>query len=498
MIGDQDERDRLSADVGAGEADGAGVVPAERAAEPAVLFSPVGAVVAPEIQDLIAQRRYREVRTALADLPAADIAEVIDELEPESVAVAFRLLPRDVAGDVFADLDNARQEALIEKLGAQRARTAIEALEPDDRARLLDELPTEVATRLMASLSPQSRRETLAILGYPAESVGRLMTPNYVRVRPDWTVARALDHVRRWGRTAETIDWIYVIDEKQRLIGDFQVSDLLFAEPDRSVREIMVERTVALECTADREDAVVLFAKYDRFALPVVDSRGTLLGIVTADDVADVAEYEATEDIHKLGGMGALAQPYLQTALAGMLRKRGPWLAILFLGQSMTVFILSGFENRLAQAVVLTLFIPLIIACGGNSGTQTASLIIRALALREIEPADWLRILRRELATGILLGCGLGAVGLLCVAAWSRLGIIETPHVGALTLAVTLAILGVVTWGTLLGATLPLLLQRLGLDPATSSSPMIATLMDASGMIIYFSIAVIVLHGTLL
>jgi magnesium transporter len=448
-----------------------------------------------QVQALLSERRFWDVRATLRDVAPADVADTLSLLEPEEAALAFRLLPRDHAGDAFSELEPDRQEHLIEELGAG-AQPIVEAMDPDDRAALLDELPPKVARRLIAALKPADRRETQAILGYPPESVGRLMTPDYVRVKPDWTIGRALQQIREYGSDAETIWYVYVTDSAGRLIDDIRIRRILLADPDDTVESVMDHRFEALSAYDDREEAVRQIARYDRFALPVVDSQGVLVGIVTADDVADVAEEEATEDIQKLAGMEALEGAYMQARVHDMVKKRGPWLLLLFLGQMLTVAVLGHFELQLAA--VLALFIPMIISTGGNTGGQAATLLIRALALQELRPGDWLRVVRRELLVGIALGLGLGLFGFLAVLFWYSLGVATTDHPVPVALSVGLAILGIVLWAVLLGAMLPLVLQKAGLDPATVSSPMVATLMDVSGLLIYMAVAVALLRGTVL
>lgn len=447
------------------------------------------------IQELLQERQFWDVRGALRDVAPADVADTLSLLEPEQGALAFRLLPREQAGDAFAELEPDRQEQLIEELGAT-APPIVEAMDPDDRAALIDELPSRVARRLLAALKPADRRETQTILGYPPESVGRLMTPDYVRVKPDWTLGRVLKQIRRFGSDAETISNVYVTDPSGRLIDDIRIRKVILADLDDTVESIMDNRFEALSAFDDREEAVRQIGRYDRFALPVVDSKGILVGIVTADDVADVAEEEATEDIQKLAGMEALEEPYMRAPFLDMLKKRGGWLMLLFLGQLLTVAVLGHFEGQLTK--VLVLFIPVIIASGGNTGTQTASLLIRALALQELSPGDWMRVMRREILAGASLGLALGVFGFLGVLFWYAVGVATTPHPVLVAVSVGLAILGIVLWAVLLGAMLPLLLQKLGFDPATVSSPMVATLMDVSGLIIYMAVAVVILRGTVL
>jgi magnesium transporter len=456
-------------------------------------MNPTAELLMPEILELVRGGRFRDLRDSLEDLPAADVADTLDLLEPADAAVVFRILPREQAGEVFSHLDHDRQEELIEALGT-RAHRVVEAMEPDDRAALLDELPSEVATRLIAQLSPEDRRITREILGYPPESVGRLMTPDYIRVRPEWTVGKVIEHIRKYGQDAETIHWIYVVDEARRLIDEIHIRKLLLAEPDQPIADLMDRHFIALNASDDREEAVRQMARYDRTALPVVDSRGVLLGIVTFDDVADVAEEEATEDIQRLAGMEALDMPYMQAGLVEMFRKRGLWLAALFAGQTITVLVLGAFEEQL-MAWGLVLFVPLVISCGGNSGSQAAALVIRALALEEVRIHDWVRVIGRELLMGVALGAALGALGVLTALFWHAVGLTREHHALALGAVVGGAVMGVVLWGTTLGALLPIVLKRLGFDPGVASTPLVATLMDATGLLIYFAIAILVIGG---
>ncbi|MFN7020464.1 MAG: magnesium transporter [Phycisphaerales bacterium] len=460
-------------------------------------MTPTAELIQPEVQELVRDGAYSELRAALKGLQPADVADILASLEPEQAAVAFRFLPRDDAGEVFAYLDPELQEQLVLKLGDSALRV-IEGMSADDRVRLLDELPAEVAQRLIASLPTEERRQTQAILGYPTGSVGRLMTPDYVRLRPDWSVQYALEHIRRYGRDAETINMVYVVDDKGVLIDDIRLRSLLLADPAQTVESLMTRNYVALSADQPQEEAVRAMSRYDRVALPVVDSRGVLLGIVTVDDVQDVAEEEATEDIQKLGGVQALEQAYIQTGTVEMFRKRGVWLGALFVGQTITILVLGAYQDKIERAGVLAIFLPLVISCGGNSGSQAATLVTRALALGEVTPADWLRIIRREVLTAALLAVTLGALGFVCVELFTRAGHPRTDFPLQVGVTICAAIVSVVMWGTMLGSLLPLALKRLRLDPATASSPMVATLMDASGTLIYLTIAVLVLTGTVM
>lgn len=465
-------------------------------------MNPTVALIEPEVLDLIRGKHYAELRETLHALQKADVADVVANLDPDDAAVAFRILPRDDAGEVFAYLAPDVQERLIQTLGQDAAVSLVESMDTDDRVRLLDELPTEVAQRLVASLPAEDRRKTQAILGYPARSVGRLMTPDYVRIRPEWTVARALEHIRRYGRDAETINVVYVVDEHGVLVDDLRLRTIIMAEPDQMIEALMNRQFITLKADQPQDEAVVLLQKYDRVALPVVDSRGALLGIVTHDDVADVAQQEATEDIQKIGGMQALEEPYMSTSVLGLFKKRAPWLALLFVSGLLTSNAIAAYEKDLETAVILMAFVPAIISSGGNSGSQASTLIIRALGLREIGLGDWWKVLLRELQCGALLGLLIGALGTLRILVWGWMGwwrdadVQRHYDVLALTIALTLAF--VVLWGSIMGCMLPFILKRCRLDPATSSTPFVSTLVDVTGIVIYFNCALLLLSTTIL
>jgi len=460
--------------------------------------SPTTHLLEPELKALIEMRAFRQIRDALSTLEPIDIADLVHALDPDDAVIAFRVLPRQLAADAFAELTADSQELLLEELGDERAARLVESMDPDDRVAVLDELPVEVASQLIERFSPRNRKITQAILGYDSESVGRIMTPDYVRIRPDWTVARALDHIRRYGHDAETIHWVYVVDREGELLDDLHIRKLLLAEPDSTIAQLMDNEFLSLRADEDREEAVRMMSRYDRTALPVVDSLGLLVGIVTVDDVADIAEEEFTEDVQKLGGMAALDLPYMSTGLGEMLRKRGVWLALLFVMQVGTIAVISHFEESLAKAVVLASFIPLVISCGGNTGSQAATMLVRALSVGDIDTSDWWRVARKELLTGIGLGSVLGVLGFVTVSVASQLGFVATESPVRVGVAVGIAVVLIVTWATIVGSLLPILLVRIGLDPATSSTPLIATLMDVSGLLIYFSIALLLLSGTVI
>ncbi len=454
----------------------------------------------PEIEELIERGDLQELQQTLEVFEPAEIGALLEALPAETAAVLFRTLPRRRAAEVFEYLPHDGQMRLVEQMAAEKERLAalLNDLSPDDRTAFLEELPPGVAQNFLSMLDSKEREVAVKLLGHPEDSVGRLATTDYIAVRPDWTVEQALRQVRRYGRDSETINTLYVVDQNWKLLDEIRLRDILLADPETSISELMDNRFVALKTTDDQEHAVRIFQDYNRTVLPVVDSEGTLAGIVTVDDVFDVAETEATEDIHKLGGMDALDEPYIDASIPTLVKKRARWLVVLFLGEMLTTSAMGYFESEIQRAVVLTLFIPLIISSGGNSGSQAASLIIRSLAIGEIRLRDWRRVLRRELVSGLMLGAILGAVGFVRVALWAVAFGAFGAHWPLIGLSVSLALVGVVMFGTLAGSLLPFLMQRLGADPAASSAPFVATLVDVSGLVIYFSVAALLLSGTLL
>lgn len=386
----------------------------------------------------------------------------------------------------------------MQSLADEQLVNVVNAMAPDDRTRLLEELPPEVTRRVLASLTPSELKTARQLLGYPEDSAGRYMTPEYVAVRPDMTAQEALTYIRKHGKGAETLNVIYVTDEKGRLLSDLKLAALVMSDPSAKVEDLDPGQLFSIPATADREEFVAAFEKYDRVALPVTDSKGIMLGIITIDDVLDVAEEEATEDIQKLGGMQALEAPYMDSPFLDMVKKRAGWLLVLFFGEMFTATAMAYFEGEIKRAVVLALFIPLIISSGGNSGSQATSLIIRSLAVRELELSDWMRVMKRELLSGLALGSILGAVGFLRIVLWPSRAVVYGAHYIGIGVVVAISLVGVVLFGTLAGSMLPFLLRRLGLDPATASAPFVATLVDVSGLIIYFSAASLVLRGLLL
>ena len=447
----------------------------------------------------IKERRWEEIRSQLTERHPSEAARLIEELPETESAVVFRLLPEDFASDIFEYLDEANQRSVIKNLGTHEVAAILNDMSPDDRTQFLERLPDQILKDTLNLLSPEERAVARNLLGYAENTVGRLMTPDYIQVKKDWSVQRTLDHIRKIGTKAETLNIVYVVNDSNRLIDDIRIGKFLMASPESPVEDLMDDKFVALIDTMDKEDAVQIFRQYDRSALPVITENGILVGIVTADDILDVAEAEATEDIQKFGGLEALELPYVQTPLLTLIRKRAGWLIILFLGEMLTASAMGHFDEEIEKALVLALFVPLIISSGGNSGSQAATLIIRAMALKELTLKDWWYVMRREIVSGFSLGVILGAIGFVRITIWQELGLFNyTEHWMLVGVTIFLSLIAIVLWGTLSGSMIPFVLRSFGLDPATSSAPFVATLVDVTGLIIYFSIAAVVLRGTLL
>ena len=458
----------------------------------------LGKLIKPEFDELVAQRNWAAVREMFADMEPADIAELIEDFPPEQSGIAFRLLPRDVAADVFEHLPLDQQSEVVATLGTEQLINLLNEMAPDDRTRLFEELPAEVTKRALMTLRPEELKVARQLLGYPERSAGRFMTPEYLTLRPEMTAAQALEQIRKHGQGRETLNVLYVTDEKGVLLDDIRLSTLVLADPSALVRDLNDRQLISIPATMDVEEVVQLFEKYDRVALPVTDSRGVLVGIITVDDVLDVAEQEATEDIHGLGGTEALDAPYFDVGFMAMVKKRGGWLSALFLGEMLTATAMGHFQSEFEKAVVLSLFVPLIISSGGNSGSQATSILIRSLALREVRLRDWWKVLYREVLSGLSLGVLLGCIGFVRILAWQKLFHVYGLHYLLVGSTVAVALVGVVCFGNLVGSMLPFLLQRMGFDPAKASAPFVATLVDVSGLIIYFSVASFMMRGVLL
>jgi magnesium transporter len=452
----------------------------------------------PNLHDAIAAADLNRIRSQLGNWTPPVIAGEIRRLTPVEQALVIRVLPRKTAAATFEFLDRPSQERLLKAMGQADLARLLNDMAPDDRTGLLEECPAEVTKQLLAVLSPDERHLALCLLGYRRGTVGRLMSPHYVAIREDWTVQQVLDYVREHGQDSETLDVLYVVDKSGVLIDDIRVREFLLAPPDKLVSQIMDHRYVTLKATDAEDAAIGMFQKEDRKALPVTDTAGVLIGIVTIDDVLNLAETRATREIQKIGGSEALDEPYMTISLARMIKKRAGWLVILFLGEMLTATAMGFFEGEIEKAVVLALFVPLIISSGGNSGSQATTLVIRALALREVILRDWWRVMRREIFAGLALGAILGTIGFLRIFVWSQFSTIYGAHYLLVALTVGVSLIGIVLWGALAGSMLPFILRRFGLDPATSSAPFVATLVDVTGLVIYFSVGIVFLRGTLL
>jgi magnesium transporter len=446
-----------------------------------------------QFEQLVSKEDTLEMREFLDDQNISDVAGLINEY-PEYEAQIIANMSIHRAASVFKILDISQQKSIVKELPPAKTAELLNDLPADDRTDFLEELPKAAIRDLIKLLKPEERKITLSLLGYPEDSVGRLMTPDYVYVYLHNTVTEIFDTIRKHAKNSETIDVIYIIDENGELIDDIRIRDVILASPEKRVDEIIDGRYVSLNAHDDQEHASQIFKMNNRVALPVVDDNNILLGIVTIDDMLWVANEEFSEDMQKMGGTEALDEPYLDIPLFKLFRKRIGWLVVLFLGEMLTATAMGYFEDEIAKALVLTLFIPLIISSGGNSGSQASTLIIQAMAVGEITIADWWRVLRREISSGILLGSVLGIIGFIRIGVWHSIAPnlygTEWKMVG---LTVSFALLGVVLWGTLAGSMLPIVLKKLGADPAVSSAPFVATLVDVTGLVIYFSVAYVFL-----
>lgn len=438
-----------------------------------------------------------QIREFLDDQNISDVALLVEENpEYESQIIANMSVHR--AASVFKIIDLSTQKRIIHELPPNTTASLLNELPADDRTDFLEELPSNVVRELIKLLDPDERKITLSLLGYPENSIGRLMTPDYVYVYPWNTIEEVFTTIRKFGKDSETINVIYIINEKGELLDDIRIREFILNPPDKKVEELMDERFVALHPEDDQETASEVFKMNNRVALPVVSNNNQLLGIVTIDDILWVAEEEFSEDMQKMGGTEALEEPYLDVPLFKLYKKRIIWLFILFIGETLTIAAMANFQETLEQVLVLSTFIPLIISSGGNSGSQAATLIIQALALGEITVQDWWRIARREILSGLFMGVTLGIVGFFIIYGGHQFFGLFGEHFIRIGFAIGTAIIGVVMWGTIMGSMLPLLLKKLGADPATSSTPFIATLVDVTGLLIYFGTAFLLLKGVLL
>ena len=441
-----------------------------------------------------------ELAEMLSSMRPADVAEALSRLHPDAAAQLIKALPFDLVVQVFDEPELEGRAEIFQKIDAASAAPLLEAMSADQQADLFRELTQSERDRLAKPLDAPTRQSLALLLRYPPEVAGGIMTTEAVTVPSDWTVEKTLQYIVSVGGAKETVYTIYVLDGTQRMIHVVSLRQLMMADRNQKVLEVGPQRVpLSVKPTTDREDVARLLSKYNLLAVPVVDEGGHLLGIVTVDDVIDAIVREQTEDVQKFGGMEALDEPYMEISMWAMIRKRAGWLCALFLGEMLTATAMGYFEGEISKAVVLALFIPLIISSGGNSGSQATSLIIRAMALREVTLRDWWRVASRELPSGIVLGVILGIIGFIRIMLWQRFGWYDygTHHL-LVAVTVATALIGVVTFGSLAGSMLPFILRRFNFDPASASAPFVATLVDVTGLIIYFSVAFVILRGTLL
>lgn len=450
------------------------------------------------INRLIKDGHSEALTEALHALSPFELADLMANKSEKDQSIIFTALFPSLAQETFDFLPTHTQRRLLHKMPTMQAAALLGALSPDDRTSFLQDLPRDVIDELVKLLPYEERMLTLSLLGYPEGSVGRLMTPDYIAVKMNWTIEKVLDHIQAYGHDSETINVIYVIDDEGRLLDDIKLKEILFVPRQNQVQDIANYTFVALSVYDSDEVAINAFKQHNRIALPVIDENRVLLGIVTIDDILRLSNQEATEDIQKIGGTEALDEPYMQTPFFELMKKRAGWLVILFLGEMFTATAMGYFESEISKAVVLALFLPLIISSGGNAGSQASTLVIRAMALGEVKLRDWWNVVKREVLSGIFLGTTLGIVGFFRVTIWSLFSNIYGKYWLLVAVTIFFSLIGVVLWGTLSGALLPIILRRLGVDPATSSAPFVATIVDVTGIIIYFLIALIVLRGTLL
>ena len=450
-----------------------------------------------QFETIIQTEDRLQIRDFLDDQNISDVAQLVEE-NPDYESQIIAHMSSHRAASVFKILDLAIQKRIIQELPPNTTATLLNELPADDRTDFLEELPSNVVRELIKLLDPDERKITLSLLGYPENSIGRLMTPDYVYVYPWNTIEEVFTTIRKFGKDSETINVIYVINEKGELLDDIRIREFILNPPDKKVEELMDDRFVSLHPEDDQESASEVFKMNNPVALPVVSNNNQLLGIVTIDDILWVAEEEFSEDMQKMGGTEALEEPYLDVPIFKLYKKRIIWLFILFIGETLTIAAMSSFQKTLEQVLVLSTFIPLIISSGGNSGSQAATLIIQALALGEVTVQDWWRIARREIQSGLFMGVTLGIVGFFIIFGGHQLFGLFGEHFIRIGFAIGTAIIGVVLWGTIMGSMLPLLLKKLGADPATSSTPFIATLVDVTGLLIYFGTAFLLLKGVLL
>lgn len=452
-----------------------------------------------QTQILIKSGDRKKLRQYLDSLDISRIEDIIDEI-PDFAPLIIETMSINRAVNVFRILDTPTQERVVRKLSKHKVTEIINLLPPDDQTSFLGELDDKnLAQELMSLLSPEDKEEVSTLLSYPEDSVGRLMTPDYLSINKDMTVREALEVIRKKGKNTETIDVIYILDDKGVLLDDLRIRELLLADPDTEISQLMDDRLIYLGAEDDQEEAIKIFKMNNRVALPVIDSNHVLLGIVTIDDVLWIADEEYSEDMQRIGGSGTLNEPYLDLPVYKLIWKRAGWLIVLFVGELLTASVMQYYEDQLAKIIVLAMFLPLMISSGGNSGSQASTLIIQAMAVGDVRLSDWWRVFRREVVSGFSLGVILGIIGFARIYVWHFIfPNLYGEHWILVASTVSLSLIGIVLWGSLIGSMLPFILRRLGADPATSSAPFVATIVDVTGLIIYLSIAGIVFGDILL
>ncbi|MEO0097228.1 MAG: magnesium transporter [candidate division WOR-3 bacterium] len=439
----------------------------------------------PEIEEAIRNKDWRVLKELISMWSPPDIADLLESLNDEERLILFRLLPTQLAAEVFVELERDVQARLVKNLSNEKIKEILLEVPPDDRTEIFEELPGEVVSQLISLLPPEERKEALELLGYPKDSVGRLMTPDYIKIKEHWTIKYSLEHIRKFGKDAETLNILYVVDDEGKLIGEVHLRRLVLAEPLQRISEIMEKDFMAINVYQDQEEAAKMMRRYDLIALPVVDKRNILLGIVTVDDILDVYEEEATEDLHKRAGVIPLKFSYTATSIISLFKKRIVWLSLLAVAGFLSSSIIASFENLLSKIIALSFFIPVLIDTGGNTSSQSATLIVRAIALGELDFKKWWEIVRKELLVGLLLGCGLFFL-LFGYSFLLRKDI-------RISFVVGLAVLIICVWANLIGTILPIILTKLKQDPAVISSPVLTTILDFTGLAIYFAIAYFIL-----
>ncbi|MCP1995792.1 magnesium transporter [Flavobacterium sp. HSC-61S13] len=433
------------------------------------------------------------------DVHPADIAEELSKLKKKDRDLAFLKLNSEQKASVFSLLDFDIQSEIVRSLAQEDYAEVLNNLEPDDRTELFENFPDELIKYSINLLNDTEKQIALDLIGYKEDSIARLMTPLYIQTKENKTVAEVLQHIKKYGKKAETLNYIYVINDNNVLIDDLKIGELLMAEPETKISELIDRSFKAIVTTTPMEEAFDIFEKYDRSALPIITENGVLVGIVTFDDILDRIKDRDTEDIQKFGGLEELNMSYTKTPLLELVKKRAGWLVVLFLGEMLTASAMSHYDGEIEKAVVLALFVPLIISSGGNSGSQAASLIIRAMALGDLRLMDWWYVMKKEIASGLMLGGILGVIGFIRILIWQKAGIYDYGEFWLyVALSVSCSLLLIVLWGTISGSIIPFVLRKFKMDPATASAPFVATLVDVSGLIIYFTIAAFFLSGKLL